>query len=96
LVPSFIYFLRSPLRIAIGSSMASFVWFALVGGIIKGIQGFCDVPAALALGIGAAGGAIIGARLVARFKPATLKAVFGFVFLYVSLKYILLYFGVHI
>lgn len=96
LVPSFIYVLRSPLRIAIGSSMASFIWFALVGGIIKGVQGFCDVPAAVALGIGAAGGAIIGARLVARFKPATLKAVFGFVFLYVSLKYILLYFGIHI
>ncbi len=96
LVPSFIYFLRSPLRIAIGSSMASFVWFALVGGIIKGVQGFCDVPTAVALGIGAAGGAIMGARLVARFKPATLKAIFGFVFLYVSLKYILLYLGIHI
>jgi len=96
LVPSFMYFLRSPLRIAIGSSMASFVWFALVGGTIKVVQGFCDVPVAIALGVGAAGGAIIGARLVARFKPATLKAVFGFVFLYVSLKYILLYFGIHI
>jgi uncharacterized membrane protein YfcA len=96
LVPSFIYFLRSPMRIAIGSSMASFVWFALVGGIIKIFQGFCDVPAAIALGVGAAGGAIIGARLVARFKPATLKAIFGFIFLYVSLKYILLYFGIHI
>lgn len=96
LVPSFIYVLRSPLRIAIGSSMASFVWFALVGGIIKAVQGFSDLPAAIALGVGAAGGAIIGARLVARFKPATLKAVFGFVFLYVSLKYILLYFGIHV
>jgi uncharacterized membrane protein YfcA len=96
LVPSFIYFLRSPMRIAIGSSMASFVWFALVGGIIKVVQGFCNIPAAVALGLGATGGAIIGARLVARFKPATLKAIFGFIFLYVSLKYILLYFGIHI
>ena len=76
--------------------MASFVWFALVGGIIKVSQGFCDIPAAIALGLGAAGGAIIGARLVARFKPATLKAIFGFIFLYVSLKYILLFFGAHI
>ena len=96
LVPSFIYFLRSPMRIAIGSSMASFVWFALVGGVIKAVQGFCNIPAAIALGAGAAGGAIIGARLVARFKPATLKTIFGFIFLYVSLKYILLYFGIHI
>lgn len=96
LVPSFIYLVRSPMRIAIGSSLASFVWFALVGGLIKAFQGFTDVPAALALGLGAAGGAIIGARLVARFKPASLKALFGFIFLYVSLKYILLYFGIHI
>jgi uncharacterized membrane protein YfcA len=96
LVPSFVYLLRSPLRIAIGSSMASFVWFASVGGVIKIVQGFCDIPAALVMGLGAAGGAIIGARLVARFKPATLKAAFGLIFLYVSLKYILLYFGIRI
>lgn len=96
LVPSFIYIARSPLRIAIGSSLASFVWFALIGAIIKIYQGFTNIPVAIALGIGAAGGAIIGARLVARFKPATLKAVFGIIFLYVALKYILLYFGIHI
>jgi len=96
LVPSFIYLVRSPLRIAIGSSMASFVWFALIGAIIKIYQGFTDIPVAVVLGLGAAGGAIIGARLVARFKPATLKAIFGVIFLYVSLKYILLYFGIHI
>jgi uncharacterized membrane protein YfcA len=96
LVPSFIYILRSPLRIAIGSSMASFVWFAIVGAIIKAAQGFTDIPAAVVLGLGAAGGAVIGARLVARFKPATLKAIFGVIFLYVSLKYVLLYFGITI
>ncbi len=96
LVPSFIYITRSPLRIAIGSSMAAFIWFALVGAIIKIYQGFTDIPVAVALGLGAAAGAIIGARLVARFKPATLKAVFGIIFLYVSLKYVLLYFGIHI
>ena len=96
LVPSFIYIARSPLRIAIGSSMASFVWFALVGAAIKISQGFSDIPSALALGIGAAGGAILGARLVARFKPATLKAAFGIIFTYVALKYILLFFGIQI
>jgi len=96
LVPSFIYITRSPLRIAIGSSMASFVWFALVGATIKIYQGFTDILSAVILGIGAAGGAIIGARLVARFKPATLKAVFGFIFLYVALKYILLFFEIQI
>lgn len=96
LVPTFIYFLKSPMRIAIGTSMASFVWFALVGSIIKISEGYSDIPAAIALGLGAAGGAIIGAKLVSRFKPATLKAAFGIIFLYVSLKYILLYFNITI
>jgi uncharacterized protein len=96
LVPTFIYILRSPLRVAVGSSMASFVWFALVGSIIKIFQGFCDVPAAVALGLGAAGGAIFGARLVSRFKPATLKVIFGVIFIYISLKYIFSYFDVTI
>ena len=96
LVPSFIYITKSPLRIAIGSSLASFIWFALIGAIIKYVQGFTDIIAAVVMGVGAAGGAIIGARLVSKFKPATLKAVFGVIFLYVSLKYILLFFNIHI
>ncbi len=96
MVPAFVYLLHSPVKIAIGSSMASFVWFALVGGIIKISQGLCDVPAAIAMGFGAMAGALIGARLVSRFKPATLKTIFGFIFLYISLKYILIYFGIAI
>jgi uncharacterized protein len=96
MVPAFVYLLRSPVKIAIGSSMASFVWFALVGGIIKISQGLCDIPAALAMGLGAVGGALIGARLISRFRPATLKTIFGFIFLYISLKYILIYFGISI
>jgi uncharacterized membrane protein YfcA len=96
MVPTFVYLLHSPVKIAIGSSMASFVWFALVGGIIKISQGLCDVPAAIAMGVGALGGALIGARLCSRFRPATLKTIFGFIFLYISLKYILIYFGISI
>jgi len=42
------------------------------------------------------GGAIYGASLVARFQSATLKALFGILFFYVSLKYILIYFGIRI
>jgi uncharacterized membrane protein YfcA len=48
------------------------------------------------LGVGASVGAIYGAKLVAKFKPNVLKALFGFLFLYVSLTYILIYFGIHI
>ena len=96
MVPAFVYLLHSPVKIAIGSSMASFVWFALVGGIIKISQGLCNVPAAVVMGCGAVGGVIIGAKLVSRFKPATLKTIFGFIFLYISLKYVLNYFGISI
>jgi len=96
LVPSFLYFLRAPMKLAIGTSMAAFVWMALVGAIFKIYQGVVNIPVAVTLGIGALIGAIYGAKLVAKFKPNVLKALFGFLFLYVSLKYILLYFGIHI
>jgi len=96
LVPSFIYFLSAPVKLAIGTSMASFVWIALVGAMFKIYQGVVDIPVAITLGIGALIGALYGARLVARFKPNALKALFGLLFLYVSLKYILIYFGIHI
>jgi uncharacterized membrane protein YfcA len=96
LVPSFIYFLKSPVKIAIGTSMAAFIWMALVGSAFKIWQGVVDLPVAATLGVGAVIGAIIGAKLVARIKPHVLKGLFGILFLYVSLKYIFIYFGIHI
>jgi hypothetical protein len=84
LVP--IYFLKAPVKLAIGTSMAAFVCMALVGAIFKFYQQVVDIPAAAALGVGALIGAIFGARLVARIKPNILKALFGLLFLYVSLK----------
>ena len=35
LVPSFLYFLRAPMKLAIGTSMAAFVWMALIGAAFK-------------------------------------------------------------
>lgn len=96
LVPSYIYFLKAPVKLAIGTSMAAFVWMALVGAIFKFYQQAVNIPAAVALGVGALIGAIFGAKLVAKIKPHILKALFGLLFLYVSLKYILIYFGIHI
>jgi hypothetical protein len=84
------------MKLAIGTSMAAFVWMALVGAAFKIYQGVVNIPVAITLGVGALIGAIYGAKLVAKFKPNVLKALFGFLFLYVSLKYILLYFGIHI
>jgi hypothetical protein len=96
LVPSFIYFFEAPVKLAIGTSMASFVWIALVGAFFKIYQGVVNIPVAITLGIGALLGAIYGAKLVAKFKPNALKALFGLLFFYVSLKYILIYFGIAI
>lgn len=96
LVPSFIYFCRGPVKLAIGTSMAAFVWMALVGAAFKFYQQVVDIPAAVTLGVGALIGAIFGAKLVAKIKPNILKALFGLLFLYVSLKYILIYFGIKI
>ncbi len=96
LVPSFIYFLKTPVKLAIGTSMATFVWIALVGAFFKFFQGVVNVPVGITLGIGALIGAIFGAKLVTKFKPNILKALFGILFLYVSLKYILIFFGISI
>jgi len=96
LVPSYIYFFKIPVKLAIGTSMAAFVWMALVGAIFKYLQGVVNIPVAVTLGVGALVGAIYGAKLVAKFKPNALKALFGLLFLYVSLKYILIYFGIAI
>jgi hypothetical protein len=96
LVPSLIYFLGSPVKLAIGTSMAAFVWMAIVGSAFKLYQQVVNVPVAVTLGIGAAVGAVFGAKLVARFNPNLLKALFGLLFLYVSLKYLLLFVDVHI
>jgi uncharacterized membrane protein YfcA len=96
LVPSFIYLFKAPMKLAIGTSMAAFFWMALVGAVFKIHQDVVNLPVAIVLGVGALVGAIYGAKLVARLKPNLLKTLFGVLFSYVSLKYILLYFDIHI
>jgi len=96
LVPSYLYLFKAPMKLAIGTSMASFIWMALVGAGFKLYEQVVNIPVAITLGVGAAIGAVYGARLVAKFKPATLKTLFGVLFLYVSLKYILIFFGITI
>ena len=67
-----------------------------MGGGIKLIQGFVDVGAGLLLALGTIIGAQVGAAVIRRFRPATLKLLFGLYFLYVSLKFITGFFGIHI
>jgi len=96
LVPLSIYLLKSDMKIAIGTSLASFFWFALLGAGIKYYEGFVDIPAAVILGIAAAIGAAYGVKLMQKLNITALKLIFGVIIYYVSMKYILLYFGVSI
>lgn len=61
------------------------IWAALAGQKAGGL-----------LGGGAVVGAQVGAAIIKCFQPHTLKFIFGLYFLYVSLKFVLGYFGIHI
>jgi len=96
LVPSFIYLFSSPVKIAVGTSLASFISMALVSGLFKLWSGDVDLIAALLLGLGTALGAQLGARLVPKIPSWSIKLLFGLLFLYVSLRFILSGFGIRI
>jgi len=96
LVPGMIYLFGAPVYITMGTSLAVMVPLALVGGLIKLVQGYVNLMAGLLLAAGTIVGAQVGARIIKRFKPYTLKFIFGIYFLYVSLKFITGYFGIRI
>jgi len=96
LVPLSVYVLNSNMKIAIGTSLASFLWFALLGAGIKYYEGFVNISAAIILGIAAAIGAAYGVKLMQKLNTPVLKLIFGVIITYVSVKYILLYFGIRI
>ncbi len=96
LVPGLIYLFSAPVYITMGTSLAVMVPLTLVGGLIKVAQGFVVLVAGGLLGSGATVGAQVGAAIIKRFRPHTLKFIFGLYFLYVSLKFVLGYFGIHI
>lgn len=96
LVPGLIYLFGAPVYITMGTSLATMIPLALVGGGIKLAQGYVAVGAGLLLAIGTVVGAQFGAAVIKRFKPNTLKLVFGLYFLYVAIKFITAYFGIKI
>lgn len=89
-----IFLFNSPVYIAMGTSLATIIPLAVVGGSIKIAEGFVFLPAALILAVGAIIGAQFGATIIKRFKSSTLKLFFGLYFLYVSIKFIAAYFGI--
>jgi hypothetical protein len=93
LVPGLIYLFGAPVYITMGTSLATMIPLAVVGGSIKLIQGFVALGAGLLLAVGTIVGAQIGAAIIKRFRPITLKLIFGLYFFYVSVKFITGYFG---
>lgn len=96
LVPGLIYLFNAPVYITMGTSLATMIPLAVVGGGIKLAQGFVDLPTGLVLAAGTIIGAQVGAAIIKRIKPATLKLIFGVYFLYVAVKFITAYFGIAI
>jgi len=96
LVPGLIYLFGAPVYVTMGTSLASMIPLAVVGGGIKVLQGYVALGAGLTLGAGTVVGAQIGAAVIKRFKPNVLKLIFGIYFLYVALKFITGYFGIMI
>ncbi len=96
LVPGLIYLFGAPVYITMGTSLATMIPLAVVGGGIKLAQGFVDLGAGLALAAGTVIGAQVGAAVIKRFKPSTLKLLFGVYFLYVAVKFVASFFGINI
>ena len=96
LVPGLIYLFGAPVYITMGTSLATMIPLALVGGLLKLAGGYVDLGAGLLLAAGTVIGAQIGASVIKRFKPSTLKLIFGLYFLYVSIKFITAFFGIQV
>jgi len=94
LVPVFTFILRAPVKIAIGSSLACFCVNALTSSAFKLFQGYAVILVALPLCLGTLIGSNVGASINKRLAAPMLKVLFGMTFLYVSFKYIFLFYGV--
>jgi len=96
LVPGLIYLFGAPVYITMGTSLAVMIPMAIVGGAIKLAQGYVFLLAALILGIGTIIGAQVGAATIKKFRPYTLKLIFGIYFLYVAIKFIGTFLGIRV
>jgi uncharacterized membrane protein YfcA len=94
LVPAFVFLLKAPLKAAIGASLLCFCVYAAISAGFKLGQGYIDPGVALPTCVGTVVGANVGALVNRRIPSGTLKFTFGLVFVYVALKFILLFFEV--
>lgn len=94
LVPGLIYLFGAPIHITMGTSLASMIPMAIVGGGIKLSGGYVAVGAGLVLAAGSIAGAQIGAATIRKFRPEVLKVIFGLYFLYAATRFIAEFFGI--
>ncbi len=91
LVPAFTLILNAPVKIAVGSSLACFSINAFLSSIMKLYQGFIDVQVIFPLCIGTLIGSNIGAKFNKHLPSPVIKILFGIVFVYIAIKYIMLF-----
>lgn len=96
LVPAFTYILSAPVKVAMASSLTCFSVNALISSGFKYCQGFINLNLALPICLGTLIGANLGAMLNKRVSSNALKLIFGIVFSYVSLKFMLSFIEVKI
>ncbi|MBU1948770.1 MAG: sulfite exporter TauE/SafE family protein, partial [Candidatus Eisenbacteria bacterium] len=89
LVPAFAFLLKTPIKTAMAASLVCFCCNAGVSAAFKYTQGYVDLHVALPLSLGTLVGANLGAIINRRFPSPALKLLFGFVFVCVSLRFIL-------
>jgi len=94
LVPAFALILKAPIKTAIGCSLVCFSANALISSAFKLSQGFVNATFAVPACAGTLLGAWLGATLNRNSPSAILKVMFGTVFAYVSLKFLLSFGGV--
>ncbi|UCF04048.1 MAG: sulfite exporter TauE/SafE family protein [bacterium] len=94
LVPAFTFLFNTSVKVAMGSSLACFAANAFCSSLLKVSQDYVVLETAVPICLGTLIGSNIGARLNKQFPSTALKLIFGIVFTYVSLKFILSYFGV--
>ena len=89
LVPGMIWIAGISPHRAVGTTLLAMLPIALVGTVIKAVQGFVDIPGGLMLGVGAAVGAQLGVYL-SRFIPSRImKLLFALFFFLLAIQYLL-------
>lgn len=93
LVPALTFLLHSPVKTAMAASLACFSVNAAISAAFKAAQGHVAAGVALPLCLGTLLGANLGAALNRRSSSRLVRILFGAVFTYVSIRFIISFQG---